>query len=86
MLVVCAVSAMEAHQDNLLRASTLPCLYSTLPSSAISTQFCFRRVWWHIQEAMMTGVAACRPGGCLTEIGSAIHDVADRHGFDTVTR
>lgn len=34
----------------------------------------------------MEGVSVCRPGGCLTEIGSAIHDVADHYGFDTVTR
>ncbi|CAM9720204.1 unnamed protein product [Ectocarpus sp. 8 AP-2014] len=38
------------------------------------------------QEAMMEGVSVCRPGACLTEIGSAIHAVADRYGFDTVRK
>ncbi|CAN0481455.1 unnamed protein product [Hapterophycus canaliculatus] len=35
---------------------------------------------------MMEGVAVCRPGACLTEIGSAIHAIADRYGFDTVRK
>jgi len=30
------------------------------------------------------GVAACRPGVCLSEIGGAIHAVADAYGYDTV--
>lgn len=34
----------------------------------------------------MEGVSVCRPGACLTEIGSAIHAVADRYGFDTVQK
>lgn len=38
------------------------------------------------QEAMMEGVSVCRPGACMTEIGSAIHAVADRYGFDTVRK
>lgn len=38
------------------------------------------------QEAMMEGVAVCRPGACLTEVGSAIHAVADHYGFDTVQK
>lgn len=38
------------------------------------------------QEGMMAGVSVCRPGACITEIGSAIHDVADRYGYDTVQK
>eukprot|EP00903_Cladosiphon_okamuranus_P008376 g8054.t1 len=38
------------------------------------------------EEAMMQGVSVCRPGACLTEIGSAIHAVADHYGFDTVQK
>lgn len=34
----------------------------------------------------MEGVSVCRPGACLTEIGSAIHAVADHYGFDTVQK
>lgn len=30
------------------------------------------------------GVAACRPGACLSDIGGAIHAVADAYGYDTV--
>jgi methionine aminopeptidase len=36
------------------------------------------------QKALDAGVAACRPGGCLSRVGAAIHDVADAHGYETV--
>lgn len=36
------------------------------------------------QQALDAGVAACRPGGCLSTVGAAIHDVADALGYETV--
>lgn len=36
------------------------------------------------QKALDAGVAACRPGGCMSQIGAAIHDVADAYGYETV--
>ena len=35
-------------------------------------------------ESRDEGVKACRPGGCLSDIGTAIHAVADAYGYDTV--
>lgn len=35
-------------------------------------------------EARDEGVAACKPGGCLSDIGAAIHAVSDAYGYDTV--
>jgi methionyl aminopeptidase len=35
-------------------------------------------------ESRDEGVKACRPGGCLSDIGGAIHAVADAYGYDTV--
>jgi len=43
-----------------------------------------RRLVQATREGLYAGIEACRPGGCLTEIGAAIHDVADRYGYDTV--
>lgn len=39
-----------------------------------------------IQEGLMAGVSVCGPGACMTEIGSAVHAVADRYGYDTVQK
>lgn len=36
------------------------------------------------QKALDAGVAACRPGGCLSSVGAAIHEVADAMGYETV--
>jgi len=36
------------------------------------------------KEALEAGIHAVKPGGCLSDIGSAIHDVVDSYGFDTV--
>lgn len=35
-------------------------------------------------ESRDEGVKACKPGGCLSDIGAAIHAVADAYGYDTV--
>ena len=37
-------------------------------------------------EGLEEGVAACRPGGCLTEVGAAIHAVSDAYGYGTVRK
>jgi methionyl aminopeptidase len=35
-------------------------------------------------ESRDEGIKACKPGGCLSDIGGAIHAVADAYGYDTV--
>ncbi|KAL7544479.1 hypothetical protein ACHAWF_007862 [Thalassiosira exigua] len=35
-------------------------------------------------ESRDEGVKACKPGGCLSDVGAAIHAVADAYGYDTV--
>ena len=39
-----------------------------------------RRLIQAAEESRDEGVAACRPGGCLSDIGRAIHAVADAYG------
>jgi methionyl aminopeptidase len=36
------------------------------------------------KEALDAGVSVCKPGACLTEIGAAIHEVADKYSFSSV--
>jgi len=43
-----------------------------------------RRLVQAALEARDEGVAACKPGACLTDIGAAIHAVSDAYGYDTV--
>ncbi|KAL7539589.1 hypothetical protein ACHAXR_010202 [Thalassiosira sp. AJA248-18] len=43
-----------------------------------------RRLVQAALESRDEGVAACKPGGCLSDIGGAIHAVADAYGYDTV--
>eukprot|EP00581_Thalassiosira_minuscula_P033423 CAMPEP_0183762942 /NCGR_PEP_ID=MMETSP0739-20130205/9379_1 /TAXON_ID=385413 /ORGANISM="Thalassiosira miniscula, Strain CCMP1093" /LENGTH=467 /DNA_ID=CAMNT_0026001281 /DNA_START=430 /DNA_END=1833 /DNA_ORIENTATION=+ len=43
-----------------------------------------RRLVQSALEARDEGVAACKPGGCLSEVGGAIHAVSDAYGYDTV--
>ncbi|EED93481.1 probable methionone aminopeptidase, partial [Thalassiosira pseudonana CCMP1335] len=43
-----------------------------------------RRLVQAALESRDEGVRACKPGGCLSDIGSAIHAVADAYGYDTV--
>ncbi|KAL7518533.1 hypothetical protein ACHAWX_003352 [Stephanocyclus meneghinianus] len=35
-------------------------------------------------ESRDEGVRACKPGACLSDVGAAIHAVADAYGYDTV--
>ena len=43
-----------------------------------------RRLVQAALESRDAGVAACKPGGCLSDIGGAIHAVVDAYGYDTV--
>lgn len=45
-----------------------------------------RRLVQATQESLAAGIDACRPGACLSDIGAAIHDVADAYGYDTVQK
>lgn len=45
-----------------------------------------RRLVEATREGLYAGIEACRPGGCLSEVGNAIHAVADEYGFDTVRK
>lgn len=45
-----------------------------------------RRLVQATLESVYAAIDACRPGSCLTEVGAAIHDVADRYGYDTVEK
>lgn len=38
------------------------------------------------RESLYAGIEVCRPGGCLSDIGKAIHQVSDDYGFDTVRK
>lgn len=37
-------------------------------------------------ESLAAAISTCRPGSCLTQVGAAIHDVADAYGYDTVRK
>mmetsp|Transcript_24877 Transcript_24877/g.45049 ORF Transcript_24877/g.45049 Transcript_24877/m.45049 type:complete len:412 (-) Transcript_24877:84-1319(-) len=48
---------------------------------------------WHVTgrrlvqasiESLNEGILACKPGGTISDIGAAIHDVADAYGYDSV--
>ena len=43
-----------------------------------------RRLVQAALDARDEGVAACKPGACLSDIGAAIHAVSDAYGYDTV--
>ena len=43
-----------------------------------------RRLVQAALESRDAGVAACKPGRCLSDIGGAIHAVVDAYGYDTV--
>lgn len=45
-----------------------------------------RRLVAATREALYAGIDACKPGGCLTDIGGAIEDVADREGYSSVRK
>ncbi|GMH51977.1 hypothetical protein TL16_g01130, partial [Triparma laevis f. inornata] len=38
------------------------------------------------KEGMMAGIAAAQPGSCLTAVGAAIHEVADKYNFSSVRK
>ena len=38
------------------------------------------------RESLYAAIKVCRPGACLTEIGSAIHAVADQYGYSSVRK
>ena len=45
-----------------------------------------RRLNRAAREALYAGLEVCRPGACLSEIGNAIHNVADRYGYSSVEK
>mmetsp|Transcript_34366 Transcript_34366/g.77406 ORF Transcript_34366/g.77406 Transcript_34366/m.77406 type:complete len:413 (-) Transcript_34366:30-1268(-) len=67
---------------------------NSLPSIPTKTQFSSpeeeerfvtaRRLVQAALESRDEGVAACKPGACLSDIGAAIHAVCDAYGYDTV--
>jgi len=45
-----------------------------------------RRLVQAAQEALDAGVATCKPGSCLSDIGSAISSVVDAYGYGSVQK
>jgi methionyl aminopeptidase len=45
-----------------------------------------RRLVQATQESLSAGIDACKPGGCLSHVGAAIHEVADAHGYESVQK
>ena len=45
-----------------------------------------RRLVATAHEALMAGIAVCRPGGCLSDIGAAIERVSDREHYSSVRK
>jgi methionyl aminopeptidase len=45
-----------------------------------------RRLVQAARESLYAAIDRCRPGGCMTEVGGAIHDVADAYGYHTVEK
>ena len=45
-----------------------------------------RRLVRTTRESLYAGIEACRPGGCLSDVGAAIEDVADREGYSSVRK
>jgi methionyl aminopeptidase len=45
-----------------------------------------RRLVQATRESVAAAISTCRPGSCLTEVGAAIHDVADSYGYGTVEK
>ena len=45
-----------------------------------------RRLVQAALESLNEGVAVCKPGACLSDIGKAIHAVADAYQYDTVRK
>jgi len=45
-----------------------------------------RRLVRTARESLYAGISVCRPGGCLSDIGAAVQDVADREGYSSVRK
>ena len=45
-----------------------------------------RRLVYATEKSLYEAIKTCRPGSCLTHIGSAIQRVADEYGYSTVTK
>jgi methionyl aminopeptidase len=45
-----------------------------------------RRLVHATRESLYAAIIRCGPGSCLTEVGAAIQEVADRYGYSTVTK
>lgn len=45
-----------------------------------------RRLVHAAREGLYASIDVCKPGACLSEVGRAIHAVADEYGFDTVKK
>lgn len=45
-----------------------------------------RRLIQAAQESLEAGVATCKPGSCLSDIGSAISSVVEAYGYDSVQK
>jgi methionyl aminopeptidase len=45
-----------------------------------------RRLVQATKEGLEAGIAVCKPGACLSDVGHAIHAVADEYGYDTVRK
>jgi methionyl aminopeptidase len=45
-----------------------------------------RRLVAATHQALFAGIAACKPGNCLSDIGAAIEGVSDREGYSSVRK
>jgi methionyl aminopeptidase len=45
-----------------------------------------RRLVHATRESLYAAIERCGPGGCLTDVGAAIQDVADGYGYSTVRK
>ena len=45
-----------------------------------------RRLVRATRESLYAAIETCRPGSCLSEIGHAIHAVADKYGYESVEK
>jgi methionyl aminopeptidase len=45
-----------------------------------------RRLVQATRESLYAAIETCRPGGCLSDVGAAVHDVADAYGYNTVEK
>lgn len=55
---------------------------NTLESRVVAS----RRLVKATRESVYASIDVCKPGGCLSDVGRAIHAVADEYGYDTVKK